>query len=278
MLGVSALAAGAYRRGVRRTVPPSVPTLLRFCVCWYVVPLVTAWVFTQQDWARLFFRRYLIAAGLVPMIVAGLFGGLLPRGKWQWPYAILVLMWITGFFAVQQPWSPNSIWRRHRDEDWRGAIQWINSDPMAHRWPVYLRPGLIEDDAIRDDLDPALKAYCLFPLRALYQLHEQPPAWVVVSSSRSWDWSAKQRQPLEQWSGAWLILRQSPEGAVETISRLTKAFEAAGVPVTVERQQQFGRVSVVLLRTQPNPPPATPSSSRHYPRRGAKGERSIGGT
>ncbi len=277
-LGVSALAAGAYRRGVRWTVPPSVLNLLRFCVCWYVVPLVTAWVFTRQDWARLFFRRYLIAVGLVPMIVAGLLGGLLPRGKWQWSYAILVVLWITGFFAAQQPWSPSSIWRRHRNEDWRGAIQWINSDPMANRWPVYVRPGLIEDDAIRDDSDPALKDYCLFPLRALYSLREQPPAWVVLSSSRSWDWSDEQRQPLEQRSGAWLILRQSPDAAVETVSRLTKALEAAGVSVSVERQRHFGRVTVVLLRTQPNPPPAITSSSPHYPGRGAKGERSIWGT
>ena len=240
--------------------------------------MVAAWVFTQQDWARLFFRRYLIVVGLVPMIIAGLLGGLLPRGKSQSAYATLVLILILGCFAAQRPWLPDSIWRRHRGEDWRAAVRWINSDPLAHRWPVYLRPGLIEDDAIREDPDPALQAYCLFPLHALYELREEPPAWVVVPTSRSWDWNAEQQQPLRRWGGAWLILRQRPEAAVETVSRLTTALHAAGVSVAVERQRQFGLVTVVLLRTRPNPSLTSAPSLLHYPGRGAKGERSIWGS
>jgi hypothetical protein len=272
-----ALVAWAHRWPVRWTLPRFLLSRLLFCSCWYLVPVLTAWFFTQQDWARLFFRRYLIVVGLVPMIAAGSLGGLLPRGRWQSAFAVSVLFVTLVGWGAQRPWSSDSIWRRHRSEDWRGAVQWINSDPQSPRWPVYLRPGLIEDDAIRNAPNPALQSYCLFPLRALYKLRSEPPAWVVIPSSHSWDWSAEERQHLQRWGGAWLILRQSPRAAGETVRRLVTSLERAGVSVSVRQRRQFGLVTVVLLQANTDPPSVRMQRTIPYPRRGANGDKSIGG-
>ena len=75
------LAGLVYSRGVRWQPRSQLVQALTFCSCWYSIPVFTAWVCTQQDWARLLFRRYLIVVGLVPMVISGVLGGLLPRGR-----------------------------------------------------------------------------------------------------------------------------------------------------------------------------------------------------
>ena len=187
---VFVLAIVAYGRGQRWRPRRLVVSRLILCSCWYLVPVVVAWVLTRQDWARLFFRRYLIVVGLVPMIAGGVLGGLLPRGKTCSIYAGLAILLVLISWSGSRPWSSGSPWRTHRREDWRSAVEWVNSQSAEQALPVYLRPGLIEDDAVRQREDPALRAYCRFPLRGLYRLEPEPPDWTIIPSTDSWQWTA----------------------------------------------------------------------------------------
>ncbi len=242
------LAIVVYGRGQRWSPRRLVVGRLILCGCWYLVPVVAAWILTYQDWARLFFRRYLIVVGLVPMIIGGVLGGLLPRDKTRVTYAGLAFLLVLISWSGGRPWSSESPWRTHRRENWRAAVGWVNSLSADRALPVYLRPGLIEDDALRQRDDRSLREYCRFPLHGLYRLDQEPPSWTILPSTASWQWTERQRQPLQQHGAAWLILRQHPSRVGETVSRLVDALRLAGIPVSVAQQRQFGNVTVLRLQ------------------------------
>lgn len=244
------LAAALHWRGNRWSVRPHTVSTLLFSACWYWVPVFVAWLATQQDWARLFFRRYLIVVGLAPMMTSGVLGTLLPPGRMRAVYILSVLLIVGAWLMSVQPLTGDSAWWRHRHEDWRAAVAWINSESSEPHLPVYLRPGLIEDDALRSRDDPALAEYCRFPLAGIYRLQIDPSSIVVLPSTRSWELAEDEQRPLRQAGGAWFVLRQRPLQAKDTMRQLQQFLTAQGCPLHVRSERVFGNVTVCRAQTE----------------------------
>ena len=247
-VGIAGCRVALARPSLERASPDRRDAALR--ACWYLVPVFAAWLATQQDWARLFFRRYLIVVGLVPMMTSGVLGTLLPPGRTRAVYIVSVLLIVGVWLVSVQPLTGDSAWWQHRHEDWRAAVAWINSESTEPHLPVYLRPGLIEDDALRSRDDPALAEYCRFPLAGIYRLQIDPSSIVVLPSTRSWELAEDEQRPLRQAGGAWFVLRQRPPQAKDTMRQLQQFLTAQGCPLHVRSERVFGNVTVYRVQTE----------------------------
>jgi hypothetical protein len=102
-----------------------------------------------------------------------------------------------------------------RNEDWRGAVQFINRD-VAHRsLPVVICPGLIEATGLRGSKDATLRAFCLFPVSSIYRLERSPAELIPLAVSGPLMLADPDRQRIQRQRGVWLIIRGTDQKAID---------------------------------------------------------------
>jgi hypothetical protein len=211
------------------------PLTQLLALCWLLVPLCLAWVLTVSDVARLSFPRYLVASAPAAFILVACCVALAP---WRWArffvgaLVIAVALW---------NWTPHS-----RQEDWRGAIAWLNEQRADAPHPVLVFSGLIESDGLRQPHDRLLEDYCLYPVTSLYRVkadrgelvplpvnypaHLEPPARVLVTRR----------------GGAWVVIRGSERAAALVVKQLNAASSGNW---QLRSQTRFGNVHVGLIES-----------------------------
>jgi hypothetical protein len=225
---------------ILRKIDPRLPLLI---ACWLFVPIVVAWVATYTDVARLFFTRYLITSALAPIACAGLLCATCPSKPMR-----LALM---AFMLVAAVWDNGMIPQyvrtgrltMSRNEDWRGAVQFINEQEQQRHFPVLVMSGLIEADALHRTPNEALRQYCLLPVTGIYQLDRPSKDLIPLPTTDSGLVHRDNQERISRRGGAWLVLRAGEA----TVDQVLSGLLHGGTRGNVKQRRSFGGVTVILI-------------------------------
>lgn len=148
------------------------PPFLVLLGCWLVLPLIMAWLLTVLDIARLFWPRYLMIVYVALIVGTGYFCASVVGIRSRIITAmVVVLTALVTYGPVGQIRSTGEL-IGDRGENWREAIDWINNHTNDETSTLFVQPGLIESNALRNHSNSSLVAYCLFPVSSIYRVTE----------------------------------------------------------------------------------------------------------
>lgn len=187
-------------------------------LAWLLVPATIAWLATATDFARLFFPRYLIASAPAAMLLAALCADVAP---WRWSKALIgMLLVVVAFWnsGIVEQFRYDGRVIGDRNEDWRGAINWLNEQLPRQPIPVLVASGLIEADGLREPHDGLLDDYCLLPISSLYPVAAERADLIPLPYREPGRLEPDVRQFVRQRGGAWLVVRGSPQSAERVVA------------------------------------------------------------
>ena len=242
---------GQASRLFRRPIEPTevCPSIL--ALSWLIVPLALAWLLTATDVARLFFLRYLMVSAPAAIVLATLAVPLIPWRTAQIPAGLAVALAALWTAVIPQFATDGRLIDRGHG-DWRSAVAHFNRQPDHDRYPVLVTTQLIEADALRGSPDPALAAYCLFPVHSLYPIDADPAITIPLPRTSPGELDSQVRDLVRSRSGAWLIVG----GSAAAVDGITQAMQASLSAVRAHESEwqavqrhSFGTVHV--LRFEP---------------------------
>ncbi len=204
---------------------------------WLLIPLSTAWAASHWNVARIFFPRYLVAALPASWIVLGQSVRSAEVAMVRWLLAgLIVFLWCDQAELQRSMYGSMS-----RNENWRGALQFVNEHFLDAPGTLFINPGLIEAREFAQDhrrLSAEMKEYLLLPLRANYQVAAEdvrpffgPPDWSFLYRDDT------SYQPI------WVLLRESD--AVVTAGGYYNV--ARDSPWQLKYNKNFGKVHVLCF-------------------------------
>ena len=230
------------------------PLYATVSLCWLLVPLSAAWLLSTTDVARLFHHRYLIGASAAVILLATL-----AVDKISWPRIQIVAaiglaalgVWQSG--AIRQL-AKNGAVHAERGEDWRGAVEFLNS-PAANlqRVPVLIHAGLIEADELRTSDDARLRDYCLFPVLGLYPLQRTPADLIPLPWTAPWRLNAATLRRVQTVGGGWFLLRLSEKKAGKFQARLLDSLREQQLSAQVVETHSFPGLRLLRIEVSPTP-------------------------
>jgi 4-amino-4-deoxy-L-arabinose transferase-like glycosyltransferase len=224
------------------------PQTLLLVVAWLAIPLITGWVLTSTDFARLFFHRYVAAAFPAAALLAGFCVEAIPGHRLKSVVAISTvgIALFSGGIIDQVRLDGRVI--ADRNEDWRSCVEWLNERVPAAGYPVLVYSGLIEADELMKPHDPLLDNYCLCPVDSLYMLDVAPTDLFPLSMHNPDELPATAEQLAVHRGGCWLVVRGTKELAENIAIPIGKKLQ----PTMPKRGgfsiQSFGKVQVVLFQ------------------------------
>lgn len=132
-------------------------------------PASLAAVATHAQVVSLFLRRYFVASvAAAPALAALIVGNF--RSCWLRTLGITATVGVALALGSGPQWWRDGRFHTDRQQDWRGAIAFVQSSFVSPRETCWVRSGLVESDQLRDNASGELEEYCLLPVRALYPL------------------------------------------------------------------------------------------------------------
>jgi hypothetical protein len=226
-------------------------------VCWLFVPLLAAWFLTYFDIARLFFPRYVIVSVVAAIVLAGLCYAVCPWRLLRVACVVSVVWVSVSHSGMIRQYRQDSRVIGDRNQDWRGAVTAINARLPQHRFPVFVRSGLIEAAGLRSSDDPDLRRYCLLPVFSLYRLQCDDSELVPLPIHRSGALSPSQRQRIDRAGGAWFLLAGLPSTVSSIQSELLANWSDSETQLEIVDRERYGYVAVLRLRVDRRESPAT---------------------
>ena len=216
-----------------------------WAACWFLVPILLAWLSTVSQIAALCMMRYVIASVAGAIVFAALSHHVIER---RWARGTLAGVLIAGTILssgiVPQLYRDGRV-IGDRNEAWDRAASWIEEQVRRGASPVFVCAGLLEDRALRGQNNAALIEYCLFPLSGIYRLrtpHLEPlPTTPRVTLSTS------QKELVRRCGSMWLLVRAGPRMTRGVTRALCRDLHSAGLPVIVLRRREFGSLTVLKL-------------------------------
>ena len=220
-------------------------------VLWYAVlvasiliPLFLSWLVTFLDAARIYHLRYLVA--LVPLAAAAACAATV----WlRWPSVQLVLLaavalWHLHSGDMLQQWAKDGRFLNARNEDWRGAIAYLNTQKMTEMTNIVVEPDLIEGKDFlthsKEDVD-----YVSFPVNGLYRIrHEQTfprLSWTEIFVEVHF---AQPGYPAHE--PLWYLIRGPEPTTAELLEQLSD-FSGRTTSFHAVEERAFGRVRVLCI-------------------------------
>jgi mannosyltransferase len=201
---------GAMISGRRATIP----ALLT--LCWAAVPVGLTWLATEIDFVRLFYPRYLIIVQPAAALLAAWCIELAPWNWAKWTYAALLLVALALTGGVFQRLASEGRTITPRNEDWRGAVAWLNEQHAYHPFPVFVASGLIEVKEMGQPQNVRLADYLLLPVTSLYPLEADRNEIAPLVLSREGRLDQTIEMLILHRGGAWLVVRGSKDAAQQT--------------------------------------------------------------
>lgn len=229
----------------------SVRICMVVALCWLFVPLVVAWVLTERDIVRLFFRRYLMASSvaLAPLSALIVTRYFVERRLAFWGSCLLFLLGVSTISSARYIRHGTGA-LAHSAENWRTPVSIINaSEDEETRDPVVLYSGLIEAAHWHDSEDLSQQAYCEFPIRGLYSIADDRKV-ISLPTRKPLDLSAAKIEKLREAAaqGFWLLVRGNDTLASDVQDEVLKVV---GREVKVLETHDYGRVHLQRLGTTP---------------------------
>ena len=219
---------------------------LGFFGCTFFGPVAFAWLLTWLAVAPLFLRRYVIVSSISLVVLASWWGVCLSNNRvrgWFATFSVLAVI-ACGHFRPAH-------WLHHGKEDWRTSVAFLNRQPATHEQPVFLRSGIIEDDALGEQVDVRFVSYCQFPVAGVYRLDAPSSLVVPMPSERALhtaDIPTHVTWQLREVRAAVVVCRGSFEKAQRFLDRLQNVLEQVGLPVIDFRVERFAGITVWQLK------------------------------
>jgi len=226
-------------------------TFAILCLLWLLVPLTLAWLTTSLNLARLFFARYVVAAAPAAILLTATCARLAPSR----PARIFVGLLLAGAAL----WINQSLPVREQ-EDWRGAVIWLNEKLQQQPLPVLVFSDLIEDRGLREPHDKSFEDFCLFPVAAIYRVNAPRGDLLPLPSHGTGLLNSNQRLWLRERGGAWIIVRTKEltraNASAEAVAAEVSADSPSGPLWGLKDNLRGERVHVVRIgpRAQTNEP------------------------
>ena len=181
---------------------------------WLLVPVALAWVATVCGLANIFLVRYVIVAAIAPIVFAALC--VATGTTWRSKLTIGGAVVAATLFATNYPqqFVRDGRLLDERNEDWRGAVRFINERGEDRGLPVVICPGLIEAEGLRHLPDAALREFCLLPVLSIYRLDRQPEELIPSPMTGHASLTETDRQQIQRGRGAWWIIRSADPNTI----------------------------------------------------------------
>ncbi|MGE3781059.1 MAG: hypothetical protein AB7F89_27975, partial [Pirellulaceae bacterium] len=144
-----------------------------------------------------------------------------------------------------------------RRQDWRGAVAFINSQPSNGGQRVtWVRSGFLEADRLRGPHDRLLVAFCLAPVRSLYELTGKaiPLPNAPLEDRVSWT-----GEPTAETLDRWWIINGRPDTHNTWEAAVRRSLNATSPPRTITHRALFGGVLVLGVQS---PAPSRPDTAQ----------------
>jgi hypothetical protein len=249
-----------FRTGHRIPTPQSLAAM----ACWWLIPVLAAWVATRADVARLFFPRYMVssAAGAV------LLGALCLGASLRCPASFRWLPWrsiVRSALACHVGGRPPAGWlrARHADrwtsplrrEDWRGLAAVLEAEqssgpPGGETRLLLVRSGLIEADGL--DLAPnedrELLEYCRYMFAGIYRMPEDRWQVTSVGNHSPFGISPALRHEAAEREEIWLAVRTARARIPGLTKELLEQLSIDGPEWEVAKLWRFGNLGLIQAR------------------------------
>ena len=236
------------RSGNDRPAAPKSDLLAIYLVtCWFVVPVVVAWLATITETARLFFPRYLLASALAPIIFAGLCLSAVRQVRIQNTLLTIVLGVSVYQGGTVQRFLADGRFLHDRNQDWPGAAQLINSTDGPFDRPVLVRSGFLEADRLLSNSSDLLRRYCLATVTSLYQI-DAGHQFIPLPTTNSGHLDDVALSAIRQRGGAWFVVNGSARTHAKFERDLAATLQQHGLNAGHYVTTTFGEVLVIELR------------------------------
>ncbi len=232
------------RHGERKTLPCNSVTVT-WAACWFLVPILLAWLATLCDWAALCMVRYLVASIVGAIVFAALCHAMIRHRWYSVAFASVLFMstLIANGIVPQMRHDGRVI--GDRNEAWDEATRWLDLQLRHAPQPVFLCAGLLEDRELAHSNDRQLAQYCLFPLSGIHQIHaahlEPLPTTAAIALT------TEQQQRIARAQGLWLVVRAGPVTTERIAAALCRDLARVGSTAAVGEQRRFGMVAVLRI-------------------------------
>ena len=136
-----------------------------------------------------------------------------------------------------------------RNQDWRGAIAWLEESASHSSGPVFVRSGLIEAERLRDAPVPkGLHEYCLLPLGSLYRVSLDEDRLIPLPLRAAGRLTDSQRGLVRSHGEAWFLVAGSGRTVDAVIKDVQRYWQRPNDSLRVAHRTAFGAVSVVHLQ------------------------------
>ena len=225
-------------------------------LCWFLVPLGIAWAVTAQGYAPLFFRRYLMAAAVAPILGTALCCAACPSALWRAVLAITVVGLSIYEGGLVSQWRQDGRVIGDRNQDWRSAVEYVRERARADA-PVFVRSGLIEAERWYDSPEDLRREYCLLPVLGLYRLDQPREILFPLPIRPPAVLSADARRRVLACGQAWCLVQGSEPSVARFEEALRSSWQRAGMQVASVQRFSFRHVAALHVTVAaPSPIPS----------------------
>ncbi len=217
---------------------------LLLVLCWFLVPLTIAWLATARGHVPLFFRRYLMAAAVAPILGAAWCCAACPSAAWRCVLAVTVVGLSIHDGGMVTQWRQDGRVVGDRNQDWRSAVQYVREHARADA-PVFVRSGLIEAERWYASPEDLRREYCLLPVLGLYRLEQSQDDLFPLPIRPPADLSDGARRRVLVCGQAWCLVQGSERSVARFEEDLRSGWQRAGVQVVSVQHVSFRNVSAL---------------------------------
>ncbi|MFO0939239.1 MAG: hypothetical protein U0930_00585 [Pirellulales bacterium] len=205
-------------------------------------PVVLAWSLTHFQIAPLMHYRFVIVAALPIYLCFAQLSAML--AGWL-RHAAVLLTWLWMIFSQGLLELPLEQWRTERQENWRGASEFIARQFSADSQTLWCYSGLIEGVDVELPLTEDQNRYLSYPLRGIHQILNlgvpvEPKS--LIADRKAWLRQVEEQARSDGHGQIWIVYRGPAE-------RLERDLVSSGLSKfkLIQQVHPFDRVSVVGL-------------------------------
>jgi hypothetical protein len=227
--------------------PPDAPAAV-LTACWLAVPLGVSWLATYSEVASLFLIRYVVVAVLAPIVVTSFCCACRPTRVERSVVALAAIAATLYVSGMAQQYRFDGRILGDRKEDWRGAVELVNSRQEDSDLPVLVRSGLLEADGLTAPHDEQFRQYCLLPVLSIYRVDRSVQDLCPLPTRRLVGLEDRVRELIATRGGAWLLVQGDLRTADAVIQHVLRDLRTAGFSASlVERRMFGGRVTAARI-------------------------------
>ena len=147
--------------------------------------------------------------------------------------------------GILQRFSQDQRFLHDRNQDWRAAVQHIESSQASDDLPVLVRSGFLEADRLPSDSSDLLRRYCLAPINSLYRLTTDQRELIPLTTTRAGRLNDSTVRTIVRQRGAWFVINGSQRAHAHFERELNAKLAEQNIRVQLQQSRTFGELLVI---------------------------------